>query len=672
MIAKILHFIERAKTVSFIALMVLFSSCTVCKAQLNPAIEIQPGNRVEVGEEVFLSATKTTYPDATLLGKSRYEWDFGDGYYHRFVEPIVKTTTRSGIAVTHYYMKPGDFTVTLTVTLWADWGSGGAKPIGSPLATNTTTRVVHVTGEAPMAGFEIQRAPFHNRLAQYLYVQIPAAYRGNQTTLRVTLEGAKGSSSTLLSKSNPTGEERVFLDHKPLAQGDYVLIAELLDASGQRIPGGIWRDKFSKLYSGIPKVGIDENNAFRVNGELFFPIGSFLTDNARIKDFVDKAGINTLNTEGYNTTHTPTTWSKYIDNADSYNLMTIGPGQGDYRTNYRAGGGRFNYNVDRMAEYVRVNKDKPMMFAWIWQDEPNLGGRTEKVYPPTLAAWAYVSHREDHQHLAYNLYLGNDWSKYYGRAPNGYDYLGSASFFGGKKWSQDVFSFDLYPVQSRLHPSFNFVDMGPYAVYLDALDRARTSNKDLLPVMPALQPCRGATINSWDSVTEEQVYFEAWVNVIHGAKGIVWFPYFAMANTGRWTAMKKFSDQMKVLTPIVLQPESARTVADNANVALNRVDTTIREKDNAVYIFTARVTEMDPIPAAKYQGVEPDSITVNFTVSGLVRNVTAEVVDEGRKVSLINGQFTDRFVKNAVHIYKITIAPSPPLRDPLSKSTLGG
>ena len=73
---------------------------------------------VEVGEEVFFSATGTTYPDTAILSKARYEWDFGDGYYLRF-DPAVKTTTRSGIAATHYFMKPGDFTVKLTVTVWA-------------------------------------------------------------------------------------------------------------------------------------------------------------------------------------------------------------------------------------------------------------------------------------------------------------------------------------------------------------------------------------------------------------------------------------------------------------------------------------------------------------------------------------------------------------------------
>jgi hypothetical protein len=202
--------------------------------------------------------------------------------------------------------------------------------------------------------------------------------------------------------------------------------------------------------------------------------------------------------------------------------------------------------------------------------------------------------------------------------------------------------------------------MGPYAVYLDSLDRIKTNNKNLVPVMPALQPCAGMTNFI---VSNDQVYLEAWMNVIHGAKGIVWFNYFYMSTTGRWAAMKKFADQMAILAPVVLGPVPARTVTrtDQANAALNRVDTMIREKNSVVYVFAARITEPDPIAGAKYQGVEPESITPTFTVSGLTGTATATVYGKSRNVSVTNGVFTDTFNQNAVHIYKIvTLRPPSP------------
>lgn len=116
---------------------------------------------------------------------------------------------------------------------------------------------------------------------------------------------------------------------------------------------------------------------------------------------------------------------------------------------------------------------------------------------------------------------------------------------------------------------------------------------------------------------------ESWLYVIHGAKGIAWFPYFDMAKSGRWAAMKKFADQIKVLTPVVLQPETVYKVADNTNTALNRVVTLILEHDGNIYVIAARVTEPDPVPKFKYQGIEPDSIEFNFQVSNLTEKAVA-------------------------------------------------
>jgi len=97
------------------------------------------------------------------------------------------------------------------------------------------------------------------------------------------------------------------------------------------------------------------------------------------------------------------------------------------------------------------------------------------------------------------------------------------------------------------------------------------------------------------------------MNVIHGAKAIRWFQYFN-PSTIRWDAMKKFADQMKVLASVVLQPEPARTVVDDANDPLNRVDTMIREYDGSVYVFAARVTEPDPIKGPSIRAWSPNPL----------------------------------------------------------------
>ncbi len=227
---------------------------------LVPAIEVRSANTptttVEVGEEVYFSASGTTYEDSVLLGKARYEWDFDDGYTYQYMSGCVGQPYYSimagGIAAVHYFMTPGTYTVTLSAKIWDTYtatngipqitstsvtsntiekgektftvetgktftaGTSGkiyvtaatskyvagtitsynsetgvlvmdvtcASSTGTydawtvtfdtaPVASDTETVVITVTGEAPMTGFEIQRANYNNRRKQYLYIQIP-------------------------------------------------------------------------------------------------------------------------------------------------------------------------------------------------------------------------------------------------------------------------------------------------------------------------------------------------------------------------------------------------------------------------------------------------------------------------------------------------------------------
>lgn len=540
-----------------------------------------------------------------------------------------------------------------------------------PVEKVTDTVEITVTGEAPMSGFEIQRAPFNNRTKQYLYIQIPEAHRANSTQLKVSLIGASTGTSILLEpKNNLSAEEVVLLDHTGLGIDDYVVQAELLNSEDTRISGGLWRDKFKKTYTGNPVVAMDENNSFIMNGEFVFPIGPYMANTTEFQDFIDKAGVNYTHTVGYNAVQNPESFDSNLASAATYGLVFTGPGRGaysvasDYWSYSKVDRYHYNINPDIIEDYVELSKNRPVLFSWNWQDETNLGGRYARVYPPVVAAWSYRVHQEDPQHPTQNTFYGSDWTIYYGSNPMIDDYLGSADLFGGKKWCQDFFSFDIYPIALRLHPSLNLASMGPYAAYFDALDRMNTNNKGLIPITPTINPGNRLVGEKISLHSTEQVYFEAWANVIHGAKGIIWFQYFDI-DTVKWTAMKKFSDQMNVLAPVVLQADSTTTVSDNSDLALNRVDTMVRDYDGSLYVFSARVTEPDPVTAqtyidvglpvgtlSLYTGVEPASIETTFTLSDSSVNGPVEVVDEDRTVTATNGVFVDTFSKNAVHIYR--------------------
>ncbi|MCS7181461.1 MAG: PKD domain-containing protein [bacterium] len=638
--------------------------------ELKVKIEVLPATEVEVGDMVFFSGSKTEFSDKILLKMARYEWDFGDGTYFRWA-PTDSRIRRSGICCAHYFMKPGEFEVKLTVSVF-DSFEGSGVPKGAPIAKGEAIVKIKVTGEEPIKGFEIHRASFHCRMGQYLYIQIPSQFRGNETKLKVSLTGKNtNTKKTLIEKTNLSAEEKVLLKQIELPKDDYELIAELYDKEGKRIPGGIWKEKFTKHYEGMPKVGIDENNSIWVNGKLFFPIAGFFVSKSQLSDFKQKSNINCVVTTGYYREHNPDTFNDYLKNAEKYNLMVIGPHGGDYRVTEKewikycpevqVDRWKFNGVPERMIDYIRKNKNQPNLIAWSWLDEPNLGGRENKVYPPVLMGWTYICHKEDPDRPTMQLYVG-EWSRYYGDNPRFFDYLATTefrgekeTFYSGKRWITDILAFDQYPIAYRDHPSNNFSDMGPYAAYIDGLERLKRTNKNLVPILPCIiTNKRRPPDPEWKVPTEEMVYMEGWMNVVHGAKGIIWFPHFVY-DTIRWNAMKRFADQIEKLKEVILGPEIEREVQDDANEALKRVDTLIREKDGFLYIFAVRITEPDPVPEVKYQGKEPDSIEVNFEISGLSGEKEIEVIDENRKIKVVDGKFKDTFKKFEVHIYKVKI-----------------
>lgn len=557
------------------------------------------------------------------------------------------------------------------------------------LDSTTDTVEITVTGTQPLDDFEVQRANLNNRTKQYLYVQVPSAYQGGTTQLKISLIDTTADpdvTTTLYTKTSNLDAEEIYLfDHTTLtASHDYVIQTQLLDVNGDQVTdgskGGIWRDKFTAPAS-TPTVTMNENNSFVIGGNLYFPIGSFMTSSAEAATYQSKGGVNMVMTEGYNASHSATTWGTLLDAIDALGVKGMGPGRGDSGTAgngyymfdshsaadlYQVNRWQFNHDVDIMEGYVTANKTKAAMFAWNWQDEPNMGGRKQRVYPPTFGAWAYLAHANDVNHPVSMGFYGADWLKHYGTGLREYDYLASDSFFGGKKWLHDVLGYDIYPIQYfRGYTPLNKVDEGMISLYLDAMDRFITNNKNLAPFIPAMNPGdRNAGMPV--SHSSDKVFNEAWLNVIHGAKGVAWFIYFDQA-TVKWDAVKKFSDQMNVaqsplpaFKDIVLLAPSSRTVTDDSNIALNRVDFIARDYGSELWIFSARVTEYEPLSPYLYTGQEPDytgtspSYVTTFTVQNLSDTDVVTVVGENRTISHGVGSFSDQFAKNAVHIYRIT------------------
>jgi PKD repeat protein len=645
-------------------ILIILFSLTNCPLALNEntafkagttvaQFRVLPGLKVEVGEEVFFDATNGAYSVFPQTNTNRYEWDFGDGYTMKWYSP--QSSDRfSGICTTHFFIKPGTFTVTLTVT-------------GTKNEISTATKELVVSGNPRTGKLDLSYADFHGHIAQYIYAKLADTTLAS-ARLEVVVTGDNGYQTTVYTGLLSQGREEEFLlRNSALPMGNYTFRARLF--SGNDIIDEI-KEKFAKPYNGIPHVGINENNAICLDGTPFFPVTPWLLDNDKVDTWLKPAPhINTLLGEGWYKEHTINSWTDYCTKAYSRGLRAIGPDrwEGKGSGNTPVNGVKYtrrNSDPNKIIDYIQATKSNPGLFMWMWGDEPNLGGRDQNIPGQVARAWTYLCHQYDPQHLvATNLY-GYDFMPYYTNPSPSYLYNKNAVYFGGRKTPVfDVLDFDIYPLEYYWHASFNGPNDNTHDMedYIKAIDAVINEHHNLIPSLSFLEVCDvlfdgSAAYPAQPGPTPDQLRFEIWINIIHGIKGISWFPYFGFnpATAETFPVMEAFTTRITELAPIVLGPEPARTVTDTANTRHNRVDVMIRETATDIWLFAARVTELSTTPAPLAGSTpEASSIDVEFTIAGYGSG-TATVIDEGnRKVTVSGGKFTDAFGQYAVHIYKI-------------------
>jgi len=154
-------------------------------------------------------------------------------------------------------------------------------------------------------------------------------------------------------------------------------------------------------------------------------------------------------------------------------------------------------------------------------------------------------------------------------------------------------------------------------------------------------------------VTPEEIRTEVWMSVIHGSTGICYFIHgktldppsdfrdralLEPEHAEQLAAVTAINNRLRQLAPVINSPtlEGVATVEDV--VGNTPVDFIVKQYGGATYLFAAGMR---------------DSATVKlFTLTGLA-DTTIEVIDEGREMLLIDGQFPDEFDGYEAHLYKI-------------------
>lgn len=455
--------------------------------------------------------------------------------------------------------------------------------------------------------FRFLHADFHGHVSQYVYAQIPPAFRGKiGYKLHVYIKSQEdGSTTTLCHKDKLADEERVLLNNYQLNSGSYCLVGQLAQPDGKIVAE--LREYFSKQYDGPPSVGINKDNAICIDGKPFFPVTPWLLNDDQLPIWAGRF-INALYGKagwlsgGYGAVATIDSWRYYLDQGARFGLHAIGPAAW-------SGYSLRNSDLSKLLAYVDSTKNAPGLLMWMWDDEPDLGGASEVIIPQVLRAWTYASHLADPQHLVATNLAGSSWTRSEGwhvEHRRSYTCPYNIKYFGGKgKFVADVYGLDFYPIDWAAPSS-----MAAKVEHLTtALSNLRSETRNLVPFMSFVETCDIAEppYPTPYPPSPEQLRMLIWLNVIHGAKGINWFHYFGATPTANFGVMQEFLKHITFLTPVVLAPEAERRIIDTSDQPGNRVDTTLREDPCNIWVFAARVTEVN----------ETHTITTTFQIEGL-------------------------------------------------------
>ena len=293
---------------------------------------------------------------------------------------------------------------------------------------------------------------------------------------------------------------------------------------------------------------------------------------------------------------------------------------------------------------ARRHLDDPTIIGWMHGDEPDNaqekagGGYGPPIAPEKIVADYQRLHSADPSRpVMLNLGQGVAWDAYYGRGTRSNHPEDYPKYLEGS----DIASFDIYPavhdnpqVAGRLWFVAQGVERlvqwcGPNHVAWNCLECTRISN-------PTRKP------------TPQEVRCEAWMSLIHGSRGLIYFvhqfqPNFREAalldDAEMLEAVTALNAQITRLAPVLngLPAENAATVTSLE--ASTPVAITVRRHQGNLYLFAV--------------GMRGSATSATFTLKGLDGRRTVEALDEGRTLTALDGRFQDHFEPWQVHLYRV-------------------
>ncbi len=287
----------------------------------------------------------------------------------------------------------------------------------------------------------------------------------------------------------------------------------------------------------------------------------------------------------------------------------------------------------------------PVIAGWMHGDEPDNAqsrGRGQGYGPPItpetiVADYQRMRWRDPSRPILLNLGQGVAWDDWIGRGVRRHHPEDYPEYLKGC----DIASFDIYPVvhdNRQVAGRLEYVGLG--------VQRLLQWSGGRKPVWACLECTHISNPNA--KPTPAQVRTEAWMALIHGARGLVYFvhefqPRFneaaLLADAPMLAAVTRLNQQIAEAAPILRSPTLESGVSVSPTNPAARIDLLAKRLAGHTYVFAV--------------GMSPAATRATFTVAGPRAADAVEVLDEGRTLPAQNGRFTDDFAPYAVHRYRL-------------------
>lgn len=285
--------------------------------------------------------------------------------------------------------------------------------------------------------------------------------------------------------------------------------------------------------------------------------------------------------------------------------------------------------------------DDPTIIGWMQGDEPDVkwvSGEGQEaampVLPETIIAHYEKMRAADPSRPVFLNLANGDMIERGARRGHMEDY---PEYIKGC----DIVSFDVYPV-SNVRPDV----VGNLWLVADGVDRLVQWSEGRKVVWNCLECTRINNINR--RATPQEVRCEAWMSILHGSRGLVWFVHdfkpvlneaALLDDPEMLAAVTAINRQVNDLARVINSPALTNVVSVKSENAAASVEIMVRQHDGAVYLFAV--------------GMRGEPTKATFQVAGQPAEVTVEVIGESRAIPACGGVFVDQFNPWDVHLYRI-------------------